>query len=275
MTTLPFFSSSAKVWESIEWVYGIGEAGYSGWEIVADGNYRLDNESNYRRITETIASTNLKVSVHAPYGDLNLATLNDPIYRESIRQICTCIEKAADLTDRVTFHPGYLSPVGKLVPQKIWELQKAALRQIGKVAADNGVLACMENMIAVKEFLCRDPGELIGMAEGIEGIGLTFDFGHANTVGKVSEFLPLVSKADHIHIHDNHGEHDEHLALGDGTIDWETVGRGIANGYSGIVVIEGRSIEEAKRSLQVYRRFFVMKENLRRDTTGEGRGNNR
>lgn len=256
MSIRPFFSSSAKVWDSIEWVYGISEAGYAGWEIVADGNYRFDNRENLARITDVVRSTNLGISVHAPYGDLNLATLNDPIYRESIRQICTCIEGSADLTDRVTIHPGYLSPVGKLVPQKTWELQKSALRQIGRVAADHGVLACVENMISVKEFLCRDPGELIGMTSGIEGIGMTFDFGHANTLGKVAEFLPLVGKADHIHIHDNHGERDEHLALGDGTIDWKTVGPAIAKNYNGIVVVEGRSVEEAKRSLAVYRRFF-------------------
>ena len=81
----------------------------------------------FQKIEEVIASTNLGITVHAPYGDLNLATLNDPIWRESIRQICTCIEHASKLTDRVTIHPGYLSPVGKLMPQKVWELQKEAL----------------------------------------------------------------------------------------------------------------------------------------------------
>ena len=256
MNIKPYFSSSAKVWDSIEWVYGIRDSGYDGWEIVADGNYRFDNPDNLARIRDVISSTGLGITVHAPYGDLNLATLNDPIYRESVRQICTCIEKAAQFTDRVTLHPGYLSPVGKLVPHKIWDLQKSALRTIGRTASDNGVLACVENMISVKEFLCRDPGELIGMTSGIEGIGMTFDFGHANTVGKVQEFLPLVSKANHIHIHDNHGERDEHLALGEGTIDWSVLGPVIAEQYRGIVVIEGRSIEEAERSLQVYRRYF-------------------
>jgi len=257
VTIAPYFSSSAKVWDAIGWVYGIEEAGYSGWEVVADGNYRLDNPENFRKIVEVLSSTNLKATVHAPYGDLNLATLNDPIYRESIRQVTVCIEKAADITDRVTFHPGYLSPVGKLVPQKIWELQKAALRQIGKVALDHGVLACLENMIGVKEFLCRDAGELIGMTDGIEGIGMTFDFGHANTMGRVNEFLPHVARANHIHIHDNHGERDEHLALGDGTIDWKTVGAAIRRNYRGVVVIEGRTIPEAKKSLQVYRSCFL------------------
>jgi len=257
MTLKPYFSSSSKVWDDISWVCGIKDAGYEGWEIVADGNYRLEKPENLKKIKEVIASTGLGITVHAPYGDLNLATLNDPIWRESIRQIEVCIENAANLTDRVTIHPGYLSPAGKLVPQKVWELQKEALKRIGKCAAEHGVLACLENMISAKEFLCRDCGELMGMAEGIEGIGLTFDFGHANTVGKVPDFLKNVGSANHIHVHDNHGEHDEHLALGNGTIDWHRAGKTIAAKYRGVVVVEGRSVEEAKKSLAVFRREFV------------------
>ncbi len=252
----PYFSSSAKVWEDISWVYDIEDAGYSGWEIVGDGNYRLDNPACFSRIEEVIASTGLGVTVHAPYGDLNLATLNDPIWRESIRQICTCIEHASALTDRVTIHPGYLSPVGKLIPQKVWDLQKEALRQIGRCAQEHSVLACLENMIGVKEFLCRFPDELIGMTEGIEGIGMTFDLGHANTMGIVKDFLRQVTKAHHLHIHDNNGMSDEHLALGEGTIPWNTVGETVASRYNGVVVIEGRSIEEARRSLTMFRRWF-------------------
>ena len=257
MTVRPYFSSSAKVWDDISWVYGIEEAGYPGWEIVADGNYRFEQPENLKKIREVIASTNLGITVHAPYGDLNLATLNDPIWRESIRQIEVCIAGAGDLTDRVTIHPGYLSPAGKLLPGKVWDLQKEALRRIGKCAVEHGVLACLENMIGAKEFLCRDVGELMGMAGGIEGIGLTFDFGHANTVGKVPEFLAQVGSANHIHIHDNHGVLDEHLMLGSGTIDWKSVGKGIASRYNGVAVIEGRSVEEAKKSLAVFKEYFV------------------
>ena len=109
MTLRPYFSSSAKVWDDIRWVYDIEEAGYAGWEIVADGNYRFERPENLEKIKEVVASTRLGVTVHAPYGDLNLATLNDPIWRESIRQIEVCIEKAGDLTDRVTIHPGTLA----------------------------------------------------------------------------------------------------------------------------------------------------------------------
>ncbi len=257
MSITPYFSSSSRVWEDIAWVFGIEDAGYTGWELMSDGNYRLDDPAAFARIKEVLASTNLRVTVHAPFGDLNLATLNDPIYRESIRQVCSCIHYASQLTDIVTIHPGYLSPIGKLMPQKVWNLQKDALREIGKVAADHNVTACLENMIGVKEFLCRFPEELIGMTEGIEGIGMTFDFGHANTVGKVAEFLPHVGSATHIHVHDNHGESDEHLALGGGTIDWTVAGKEIARRYNGIAVVEGRSLAEGKKSLEVFRKCFV------------------
>lgn len=252
-----FFSSSAKVWEEISWVYGIEEAGYQGWEVVADGRYRLDNPGSKREISEVLASTRLRATVHAPYGDLNLATLNYPIWRESIHQIASCITHAASFTDRVTIHPGYLSPVGKMMPDRAWGQQKKALTEIGRIAADNGVLACLENMIGVKEFLCQRPEELLGMTEGIEGIGITIDIGHAHTVGRVDAFLPWLPSARHLHIHDNHGSADEHLALGDGTIPWERVGSAVARDYQGVVVVEGRSVEEGRRSRAVVERWFV------------------
>ncbi len=256
MSITPYFSSSSRVWEDIAWVPGIEDAGYAGWELMSDGNYRLDDPAAFARIKEVLASTNLGVTVHAPFGDLNLATLNDPIWRESIRQTCTCIEHAAELTDIVTIHPGYMSPVGKLMPGKVWNLQKEALHQIGRCAAEHHVTACLENMISIKEFLCRLPEELIGMTEGIDGIAMTFDIGHANTVGKVDDFLRCIGRARHLHIHDNHGESDEHLALGEGTINWEKAGKIIAANYSGIAVVEGRSLDEGTRSLAAFRKWF-------------------
>ncbi|MDD3622224.1 MAG: sugar phosphate isomerase/epimerase [Methanofollis sp.] len=258
MSVVPYFSSSSTVWKSVEWVFGIEEVGYTGWEISADGNYRLDDPAKKRAVLDVIESTHLKVTVHAPYADLNLASINDPIWQESVRQLCACVEHAADLTDRVTIHPGYLSPAGKLLPEKVWSLQKEALRVLGACGIEHGVKVCLENMINIPEFLCHDPDELLGITEGIEGVGVTFDLGHANTVRAVDGFLAHIGAADHLHIHDNHGTSDEHLALGAGTIDWEKVGRVVAQGYRGeIAVVEGRNLDEARESLAVFRRWFV------------------
>jgi sugar phosphate isomerase/epimerase len=257
MNLRPFFSSSRLIWDSTDWIHEIEKVGYVGWEIVADGKYRFDNEEAFREIREALESTHLQATVHAPYSDLNPASLNYPIWRESVKQICTCITRSAEITHLVTIHPGYLSPVGKLVPEKVWALQKSALREIGACASEVGVRACLENMGGPREFLCRFPEEIIGMAENIEGIGITFDLGHAHTLGKAKEFLAFLKEANHLHIHDNHGEHDEHLALGDGTMEWDVVGKAVRERYTGIVVVEGRNLPEAMQSYRVFRRCFL------------------
>jgi sugar phosphate isomerase/epimerase len=257
MSLTPFFSASSKVWEDKRWVFALEGIGYEGWEVMADGSSSFENQENVREVAEIAASTGLSLSVHAPYSDLNLASLNYPIWRESVRQVLACVEGAAELTDRVTVHPGYLSPMGKLLPDRTWALQKEALTEIGVFAADRGVRVFLENMGGLKEVLCRFPEEILGMIEGVPGVGFTLDVGHAHTVGKVREFLGVLSSANHIHVHDNHGTADQHLALGDGTIPWEEVGRAVARDYQGIVVVEGRSLEEAEKSLSVFMRCFT------------------
>ncbi len=252
-----FFASSSKVWSSIEWVYEIEDAGYSGWEISADGNYRLDNPALYSKIKEVLETTALKASVHAPFADLNLASLNYPIYKESVRQLSECVHLASDITDKVTIHPGYLSPSAKLVPDKVWSLHKEALREIGKAALDAGVTACLENMPQIPDFLCIDPEEIFGMTDDVEGFGVTIDLGHANTAGKTDAFLKKAGMATHFHIHDNNGKKDEHSALGEGNINWDKAGMAIKKKFSGICVVEGRSIEEAKRSYEIIKRCFL------------------
>ena len=245
-----YFSSSSKVNAPPEWVFGIADAGFDGWEVVADGAYRLDDPAGLARVRDLVERTGLAISVHAPYADLNAASLNYPIFRETVRQLGACIAHAAEWTERVTIHPGYLSPLGKLDPDRAWATQKEALREIGRCASDHGVLACLENMPSIREFLCRDPGELLGMIDGVEGVGACFDLGHAHTLGAVPAFLEELARADHLHLHDNGGLSDEHLPIGAGTVDWTRVAPVVTAAYGGIAVVEGRSVDEGRRSLE-------------------------
>ena len=74
---------------------------------------------------------------------------------------------------------------------------------------------------------------------------------------QVGPFLEHLEQFNHLHLHDNHGLSDEHLALGDGSIDWAAVGPQVKRRYSGIAVVEGRSLEEARKSAAAFRRWFV------------------
>ncbi|HJJ74061.1 MAG TPA: TIM barrel protein, partial [Methanocorpusculum sp.] len=92
-----YFASSSKVWEDPAWVAGIAEVGFDGWEISADGNYRLDNETTFASVRRTMEETGLPVSVHALFSDLNPASINQPIWEETVSQLEVTIRKAAEI----------------------------------------------------------------------------------------------------------------------------------------------------------------------------------
>ena len=102
------------------------------------------------------------------------------------------------------------------------ELARVSLARCAPVAEDHGVTLCVENIYL------REPEILISYAEynrllddlGSPNVGFTLDIGHANVAtGIPSAIRALGEKIQHVHIHDNHGETDEHLEMGTGSID--------------------------------------------------------
>ena len=163
---------------------------------------------------------------------------------------------SADFTDVVVVHPGLLSPLGSQMPDRCWERNVEALRAVCDHARDYGVRICLENMPNMNKLLCRTPEELFGMVEAVgrDNLGTTFDAGHAHTMGNTGTFLKDKARITHVHIHDNFGASDQHLPLGEGTVDWDLV-LGALRDFDGVVVVEGRNMEEGKRSLDFLRQW--------------------
>ena len=247
------FSAYKLVNTPFEWAYGLEDMGFQGWEIVSEGKQRLTPET-LPEIRDIIGSTDLQITVHGPFSDLNCASLNDAIWNETIRQIGQCVEYCADFSDIVVVHPGILSPLGGQLPDQAWERNVEALRRICDHSKDYGVTICLENMINMDKLLCRAPSEIFGMIEAVgrENIGMTFDIGHSNTVGNVPDFLKEKARFTHIHVHDNHGIKDEHLEVGVGTVDWGKALSALKD-YKNVMVIEARNLEEGGRSLKFIR----------------------
>ena len=65
---------------------------------------------------------------------------------------------------------------------------------------------------------------------------------HAKNVGVKVSFENTKIKGYQefiIHLHDNHGEHDEHLLPGDGTLNWQNAMKGLkSSGYDGPLTLE-------------------------------------
>jgi sugar phosphate isomerase/epimerase len=243
------FSSSKLVDRPFDWAYQLEDLGYSGWEIVNEGRQRLtpENQAEAKQIAET---TDLVITIHLPYSDLNLASMNQPIWEETVRQMKACLSLACDFARLAVVHPGHLSPLGMQMPDAAWSQNVTGIRQICDHAADLDMKIAVENMVNMPALLGRRPEEIAGILETVdrENVGFIFDVGHANTNGNVENFLKLKDIIIHAHMHDNHGERDEHLPVGNGTVPWNKVAAGLKD-YKGRIVTESRSLEEGQRSV--------------------------
>ncbi len=250
------FSSSALVDRPFDWAYQLEELGYSGWEIVNEGKQRLTAETMplAREIVET---TDLVITIHLPYSDLNLASMNQPIWEETLRQMKTCISLASEFCRLAVVHPGYLSPLGKQMPDRAWEQNILGLQEICDHASDHDMTIAVENMLNIESMLGRTPEEILGMLENVgrENLGFVFDIGHANTNGNVDSFLPLKDKMVHVHVHDNKGVRDEHLPVKSGNVNWSRVAKAL-NGYDGRFVTEARTLVQGVQSMRNLKTFM-------------------
>jgi sugar phosphate isomerase/epimerase len=87
-----------------------------------------------------------------------------------------------------------------------------------------GVTICVENTTSEM----GDPAYLRAFVDEtrLTGLRFNFDIGHAHLAEGPEEerieksFAPLRELVSSVHLHDNHGEKDEHLPPYDGTIEW-------------------------------------------------------
>ena len=116
--------------------------------------------------------------------------------------------------------------------------------RIAEYAAKFGVQLAMENMKDSVWTLDRILDE-IGDDPEETNVGICIDIGHANQsndAGRepVCNYLErYAGQLIHLHLHDNHGERDDHLLPGEGTVDWPRVLGVLENiGFSGTAVLE-------------------------------------
>ena len=78
------------------------------------------NEYPYNFIEEEVVdSYNIKISIHSPLSDINIASYNETMRRSSVLQIKTSIDLASSLESGiVVVHPGHIPILGKKFEDK-------------------------------------------------------------------------------------------------------------------------------------------------------------
>jgi sugar phosphate isomerase/epimerase len=111
------------------------------------------------------------------------------------------------------------------VSKEKWDVRKmeyaiTALEHLRVFAKPLGVTVLVENI--PNEIATPDRLQEIVNTAHFEDVGFCFDIGHAHFgEGVRQSFEIMQDKIRSTHLHDNHGERDEHLWIGEGTIDWD------------------------------------------------------
>lgn len=225
MIGLSMTSYRGRMLEEFErWLEKVEGLGFDFVELVSEWPNFL-TRGTWKAYADVLASFKLEVTVHAPFSDVNIGSLNERIRRASLEVLAETFEIASRLgAFTVTVHPGHCSPASRKYRADYNRVHRSSLRELENLSEEFGVKVGVENMPRFPILDAQEPERLAELLEGIN-LGVTFDVGHLNTVGGDFEgFLELLGdRVVHVHLHDNSGESDEHLPLGRGTVPWRKV----------------------------------------------------
>jgi len=120
-----------------------------------------------------------------------------------------------------------------------WHALLLNLKEIAAYTEHQNVRLVVENL---GQGYHREPARLVELVEAVghTQVGLCIDTGHRNLSGDPIEALRTAGRhLFTVHIHDNHGQRDEHLLPGQGNIDWPEVLKTLqAINYPGVFMYE-------------------------------------
>jgi sugar phosphate isomerase/epimerase len=205
----------------------IRDSGFDTIEVCSfPAHLDYHNRADVARAGGMLRSLGIRpASFHAPFADRIDITALDADARENAvgELIAACVAAAEMGVENLVLHPGP-ERAGRPPEHEFLERMRNAAVSLNKVAArcsELGVHLVLENMLPHLLFgHINDMLYLLGSIEDSD-VSACLDTGHAflgrelgTVIHKLSGHLRLV------HLNDNRGGHDEHLAPGEGHIDW-------------------------------------------------------
>jgi sugar phosphate isomerase/epimerase len=215
----------------------IAESGFEALEIFATrGHFDYTTRQEIQSIASALSQHGLTLaSLHAPTSrdlsatreggtPLSITEVERVRRIEAMDELKRVIDVAEDLPySRLILHMG--GPRETADPRKR-DAAFSSLEHLVLHAHHRGVIIAVENTTSEM----GDPAYLRAFVDEtrLTGLRFNFDIGHAHVAdGPEPEriekaFAPLRELAVSVHLHDNHGDKDEHLPPYDGSIDWES-----------------------------------------------------
>jgi len=172
-------------------------------------------------LAKLLKRSGMSCTIHAPIRDINIASVNAGIRRESTNQQIEAVELCAVLGgELVVVHPGQRSSK-RSDPEEHWKYQADSYVQILEAAQAHDVTVTVENMEWEKENELVCTGADIKRLQGMIGdfhLPVTLDITHlADTARCIDAIDTLGGSIVHVHVSDFGTQ--RHIPLGEGTLD--------------------------------------------------------
>ncbi|MBU1171792.1 MAG: sugar phosphate isomerase/epimerase [Proteobacteria bacterium] len=232
-------------------------------EIGVDAD-ALDHFSfdEFKQVAVQFHERNLSVTVHGPFMDLTPASPDPDIVAVTEKRFDQLFRILPALSPRnLVTHAGY-DPRRHFFMADVWLARSLVFfKKAAKRLQDLDCRLMLENVFEEK------PEDMMPLFRGIDSsnAGICLDVGHMNALGTVGMDHWLSVLGDHIgeiHLHDNHGDRDSHLPMGQGTIDFKRLFRFIQE-RKPILTLEPHHEEDLYGSLEFlssnFSRYFHCK----------------
>ncbi|MDB6074576.1 MAG: hypothetical protein JWO89_2216 [Verrucomicrobiaceae bacterium] len=221
-------------------------SGFTEIEVCSwPGHLDYHNDEDVRRAGERMRSLNLRpVSFHAPFADhIDITSLEAAKRHSAVAELIKACESAALMgVEHIVLHPGP-ERTGKPPSKEFFLRMQYAAESLNAVAArccELRLHLVLENMLP--HLLFGHVNDMMYLLSGIStcDVGTCLDTGHAFLAGEMATVIQKLSgHLKMVHVNDNNGDRDAHLAPGDGRIEWQwVVGELKRSGFQGSLVLE-------------------------------------
>lgn len=216
------------------------------------------NHKNLEGMAGILKERGLTVTVHAPFMDIAPGSpdqLVRGVVRKRLQQVIDVVKILKPRT--VVCHAAYEDRRYRHMKDKWLEYSFSVWRWFGSRVADEGGRLVLENVFE------NSPEELLDLFKALarEQVGFCLDVGHQAAFSSVSleRWLQVLGEFLHqLHLHDNNGIRDEHLAIGKGTVDFPLLFRWLEKNRNKrpVMTIEPHTREDIDPSIATLERFW-------------------
>ena len=239
------------------------DTGYQAVELWVDD--LLQTELTSQELTKRLEQYGMQKSVHLLTEDLNIASFNEGIRRESIYQQKEGIKRAAEIgAGAVTLHPGRKTAKTKTL-EEAWKMQLESIAELADTARQERVRLCVEGMEKLAgEFVqtIDDLKRVLDYCKDSE-LAVTLDIAHLQTIGDPKQMISQAACLNIGNVHISQATSKKpHFPLfsEEGEINFPDVFQELKQVYDGALIIEGyvsgQGMVIAQESMKWYRKIM-------------------